>query len=83
MPNSYAEVTLFDGYWLLLILMMFHYKSMVSSSYNHCHIYALENEMKLNKEKTKVMLFNTVCHRDFMPEISVDGKNLEVVWVGM
>ena len=36
--------------------------------------YALENEMKLNKEKTKVMLFNTACQRDFMPEISVDGK---------
>ena len=26
----------FGGCWLLLILMMFHYKSMVSSSYNHC-----------------------------------------------
>ena len=41
--------------------------------------YALENEMKLNKEKTKVMLFNTACYRDFMPEVSVDGKYLEVV----
>ena len=35
--------------------------------------------MELNKEKTKVTLFNTACQRDFTPEISVDGKNLEVV----
>ena len=28
----------FGGCWLLLILMMFQYKSMVSSSYNHCQI---------------------------------------------
>ena len=28
----------FGGSWLLLILMMFHYKSMVSSSCNHCHV---------------------------------------------
>ena len=25
------------------------------------------------------MLFNTACYRDFMPEVSVDGKYLEVV----
>ena len=30
-PNSRAVVTLFDSDWLLLILMMFHYKSMVTS----------------------------------------------------
>ena len=41
--------------------------------------YAIENEMKLNKEKTKVMLFNTAKHNDFMPEISVDDEQLEVV----
>ena len=40
--------------------------------------YAVENEMKLNKDKTKVMLFNTANQSDFMPEIEVDGKNLEV-----
>ena len=35
--------------------------------------------MRLNKDKTKVMLFNTAKHSDFMPEISVDGEHLEVV----
>ena len=29
----------FGGCWLLLILMMFQYKSMVSCSYNHCDVH--------------------------------------------
>ena len=37
--NSRAVVTLFDSDRLLLILLVFHYKSMVSSSYNHCFVY--------------------------------------------
>ena len=41
--------------------------------------YALENEMKLNKDKTKVMLFNSARQSDFMPNIEVDGQNLDVV----
>ena len=34
MPNSRAVVTLFGGEWLLWVLMMFHYKSMVSHHMN-------------------------------------------------
>ena len=41
--------------------------------------YADENEMKLNKDKTKVMLFNSAKQSDFMPEIVVGDENLEVV----
>ena len=41
--------------------------------------YANENEMKLNTGKTKTMLFNTAKNWDFLPEIQVDGRNLEVV----
>ena len=41
--------------------------------------YAVENEMRLNKDKTKVMLFNTAKQSDFMPEIVVGNENLEVV----
>ena len=43
--------------------------------------YADENEMKLNSEKTKVMLFNAAKKNDFMPEIKVkdDEQNIEVV----
>ena len=43
--------------------------------------YASENEMKLNSEKTKVMLFNVAKRSDFMPEIKVKDElqNIEVV----
>ena len=33
-PNSRAVVTLFGGEWLLWVLMMFHYKSVVSHHMN-------------------------------------------------
>ena len=39
-----------------------------------------ENEMKINQEKSKVMIFNTSRKYDFTPQISIDGENyLEVV----
>ena len=43
--------------------------------------YAKENEMKLNSEKTKVMLFNASKLNDFMPEVKVKeaDENIEVV----
>ena len=37
--NSRAGVTLFDSGWLLWIWMVFHYKSIVSQSYNHCPVH--------------------------------------------
>ena len=41
--------------------------------------YARVNEMKINKKKTKLMLFNPYTAIDFMAEISLDGQQLEVV----
>ena len=41
--------------------------------------YATENEMKLNTKKTKLILFNPGWARDFIPEFSVDGSEIEVV----
>ena len=35
--------------------------------------------MRLNNDKTKVMLFNSAKQWEFMPEILVEGRNLEVV----
>ena len=35
--------------------------------------------MRLNTGKTKTILFNTAKNWDFLPEIQVDGQNLEVV----
>ena len=41
--------------------------------------YAKQNEMVINVDKTKVMLFNTSRKYDFLPSISVEGNILEVV----
>ena len=41
--------------------------------------YAKANEMKINYKKTKVMLFNPCTSIDFMPEISLENNELEVV----
>ena len=41
--------------------------------------YSRENEMKINKEKTKIMLFNTAKKRDFSPIFDIEGEKIEVV----
>ena len=41
--------------------------------------YAKTNEMKINYKKTKVMIFNPCTSIDFMPEISLENNELEVV----
>ena len=46
---------------------------------NEISDYARHNEMVINVEKTKVMLFNTSRKYDFLPSISIDGNTLEVV----
>ena len=39
-----------------------------------------ENDMKINQDKSKIMLFNTSWKYDFLPRITIDGvNNLEVV----
>ena len=53
-----AEVTLFDATGLLLILMIFHYKSMVSSHYNHCHFHINILEILVNLE---ILVFWRFC----------------------
>ena len=35
--------------------------------------------MKINKEKTKFMLFNTARKRDFTPKFNIGGKDIETV----
>ena len=41
--------------------------------------YATLNKMKINQEKTKIMLFNSSKQRDFQPNLVLEGKQLEVV----
>ena len=35
--------------------------------------------MKINQQKTKIMLFNTSTTNDFQPEMKIDGIEIEVV----
>ena len=41
--------------------------------------FAETNEMSINSQKTKIMIFNKSLKYDFMPEIQIKGENLEVV----
>ena len=41
--------------------------------------YAENNQMKVNKKKSKVMLFNPCTSIDFMPRIELDNTELELV----
>ena len=41
--------------------------------------YAVENKMKLNQKKTKLMLFNNCKVMDFAPEFQINGKQLDVI----
>ena len=41
--------------------------------------YAATNDMKINHDKCKVMLFNTSISNDFVPELDIGGVRLEVV----
>jgi hypothetical protein len=40
--------------------------------------YATENKMKINYKKTKVMVFNTCKKWDFMPQLEIEGNQLEL-----
>ena len=47
---------------------------------NKLNTFVSEMDMRINQEKSKVMLFNTARTYDFMPSITIDGiNNMEVV----
>ena len=55
-------------------------ESVLQNEVTKLQTFANEMEMKINKDKSKVMLFNTSRKYDFMPQITLDGvSNLEVV----
>ena len=41
--------------------------------------YADQNKMVINFKKTKLMVFNPCRNKDFLPELKVDGQQIEVV----
>ena len=54
-------------------------QSKVQDQLNKLQIYADQNEMKINYQKSKVMLFNTAKINDFTPEIKIGNETLDVV----
>ena len=53
--------------------------SRIKDQLNKTLIYAEQNGMKINLEKTKLMLFNPCKSRDFLPEMKIDNKTIECV----
>ena len=55
-------------------------KNIVQQQFNELKTFANNNQMAINEEKTKVMLFNQGWKYDFLPDIRTDsGDMLEVV----
>ena len=42
-------------------------------------VYAEENKMNINETKTKIMMFNQARKIDILPEVKLNGNNIEVV----
>ena len=53
--------------------------SKVQQQLNDLNEYAQRNEIKINKEKTKVMLFNTAKTKDFTSNLKIGNTQIEVV----
>ena len=53
--------------------------SKISEKLKEIHLYAKQNGMRINLEKTKLMLFNPCYSKDFMPDITVASTRLELV----
>ena len=70
LPDSYHART---GHALLPA------KSEVYNQLMKTNEYAIENEMKINQKKTKLMLFNQSKGLDFMPDFTLSGQNIELV----
>ena len=68
--------------WLLKVndkLVLPEKNSKIVKQLDQIRNQANENQMKLNFKKTKIMVFNPCKSLDFKPEISLDGKALEIV----
>ena len=53
--------------------------SKVYTQLQNIQAYADTNKMKLNIDKTKLMLFNTCKNKDFMPDFELGSKKLDLV----
>ena len=49
--------------------------SKVSQQLKELLEYSNKYEMKINKGKTNIMLFNTAIERDFLPTMEIEGEH--------
>ena len=54
-------------------------ESEILNQLNELSRFADSNEIKINKDKTKLMLFNTAKKRDFTPQMKIENYEIEVV----
>ena len=55
------------------------YESRVYKQLHQINNYAKQNEMQINFKKTKIIVFNPCTKKDFMPELTIENYQLEVV----
>ena len=68
-----------DNYHARLGMILDKSKSKVYSQFDEIQKYANQNDMKLNVNKCKFMVFNPTKNYDFIPDLNVDGNQLETV----
>ena len=76
-PNNQRPLP--DSYHARTGHVLTSYTSKLSQQLVKTEEYAKENEMKFNHNKSKVMLFNPCSSLDFMPDVRLEGHQLEVV----
>ena len=68
-----------DPYHARLGLKLDEHKSKVYDQIRNTEAYATENDMKLNVAKCKFMLFNPTHIYDFIPQLQIQGTNIETM----
>ena len=76
-PNPVRSLP--DTYHARLGLKLDPSKSKVYDQIEKTLAYASDNEMKLNSKKCKFMLFNPTNTYDFVPELELEGKEIETL----
>ena len=80
-----ASILLPPGWVIQLVSVLTYYlpeeNCEIVTQMHKLEAFVDDHQMRINHDKTKVMLFNTSTKRDFMPRIPIDGsdENLEVV----
>ena len=60
-------------------LVLLEAASKVRKFFENLEKHAQNNEMKINKKKTKTLLFNTSKTKDFTPKVKIDNETIDLV----